>query len=66
MSIGGRRCAGGVTVHAGPSLTVALHRRCTACEARAGVDDLALGLAASPSPSTPTGSGSGGPPGRRR
>ncbi|MEU5533044.1 sigma-70 family RNA polymerase sigma factor [Streptomyces sp. NPDC020362] len=44
MSIGGRRYAPGVTVHGESSVTIDLNRQCTAYDALAGVDDLALGL----------------------
>ncbi|MFG3507140.1 sigma-70 family RNA polymerase sigma factor [Streptomyces sp. NPDC047821] len=46
MSIGGERYGHGVTVHARSSLTIDLNRRCSAYEAFAGVDDMALGLGA--------------------
>ncbi|OKK02185.1 RNA polymerase subunit sigma-24 [Streptomyces sp. CB03234] len=46
MSIGGKRYAHGVTVHARSSLTIDLNRRCSVYEAFAGVDDMALGLGA--------------------
>ncbi|MEU0663340.1 sigma-70 family RNA polymerase sigma factor [Streptomyces lavendulocolor] len=46
MSIGGERYGHGVTVHARSSLTIDLNRPCTAYEAFAGVDDMALGLGA--------------------
>ncbi|MEU7428419.1 sigma-70 family RNA polymerase sigma factor [Streptomyces sp. NPDC040750] len=44
MSIGGERYARGVSVHGRSSVTIALNRRCTAYDALAGVDDMALGL----------------------
>ncbi|MFF9085593.1 sigma-70 family RNA polymerase sigma factor [Streptomyces sp. NPDC014991] len=44
MSVGGSRYAHGVTVSGRSSVTIALDRRCTAYDARAGVDDLTLGL----------------------
>ncbi|GHE03445.1 hypothetical protein GCM10010339_30720 [Streptomyces alanosinicus] len=44
MSIGGRQYARGVTVHGESSVTIALNRQCTAYDARAGVDDMTLGL----------------------
>ncbi|MEV3989514.1 sigma-70 family RNA polymerase sigma factor [Streptomyces sp. NPDC049837] len=46
MSIGGKRYGHGVTVHARSSLTIDLNRRCSAYEAFAGVDDMALGMGA--------------------
>ncbi|MGW1274749.1 sigma-70 family RNA polymerase sigma factor, partial [Streptomyces sp. NPDC002491] len=39
-----RRYAGGVTVHGGSSVTVDLHRACTAYDALVGLDDLTLRL----------------------
>ncbi|MEV6841319.1 sigma-70 family RNA polymerase sigma factor [Streptomyces sp. NPDC051133] len=44
MSAGGKRYARGATVHGESSVTIALNRQCTAYDALAGVDDLALGL----------------------
>lgn len=44
MSIGGKQYARGVTVHGRSSVTIDLNRRCTAYDALAGVDDMALGL----------------------
>ncbi|MGV9642920.1 NPCBM/NEW2 domain-containing protein [Streptomyces sp. NPDC003514] len=44
LSIAGRRYEHGVTVHGRSSVTIDLNRRCTAYEARAGVDDSTLGL----------------------
>ncbi|MFJ9040003.1 sigma-70 family RNA polymerase sigma factor [Streptomyces sp. NPDC102406] len=46
MSIGGKRYANGVTVHARSSVTIDLNRTCTAYDASAGVDDMTLGLGA--------------------
>ncbi|WP_369197638.1 sigma-70 family RNA polymerase sigma factor [Streptomyces djakartensis] len=43
-SVDGRRYAHGVTVHGRSSVTIDLNRSCTAYDAKAGVDDLALGL----------------------
>ncbi|MEU1465806.1 sigma-70 family RNA polymerase sigma factor [Streptomyces sp. NPDC005727] len=44
MSVGGKRYARGVSVHGGSSVIVDLNRRCTAYDARVGVDDMTLGL----------------------
>ncbi|MDX3579209.1 NPCBM/NEW2 domain-containing protein, partial [Streptomyces sp. FL07-04A] len=44
LSVADRRYAGGATVHGGSSVTVDLHRACTAYDALAGLDDLTLGL----------------------
>ncbi|MFH9404951.1 sigma-70 family RNA polymerase sigma factor [Streptomyces sp. NPDC017638] len=44
LSIGGRTYARGVTVHGESSVTIDLNRPCSAYDARAGVDDMALGL----------------------
>uniref|UniRef100_UPI0004CB6086 NPCBM/NEW2 domain-containing protein n=1 Tax=Streptomyces sp. NRRL S-31 TaxID=1463898 RepID=UPI0004CB6086 len=44
LSIGGKRYARGVTVRDESSVTIALNRECTAFDALAGVDDMALGL----------------------
>ncbi|MEU2228137.1 sigma-70 family RNA polymerase sigma factor [Streptomyces sp. NPDC018347] len=43
LSIGGKRYARGVTVRDESSVTIALNRECTAFDALAGVDDMALG-----------------------
>ncbi|MDQ0831906.1 RNA polymerase sigma factor (sigma-70 family) [Streptomyces achromogenes] len=44
LSVADRRYAGGVTVHGGSSVTVDLHRACTAYDAFVGLDDLTLRL----------------------
>ncbi|WP_199810730.1 NPCBM/NEW2 domain-containing protein, partial [Streptomyces rimosus] len=44
LRIGGKTYRHGVTVHAPSSVTIDLHRQCTAYDAYAGVDDLGLGL----------------------
>ncbi|MCX5265022.1 sigma-70 family RNA polymerase sigma factor [Streptomyces sp. NBC_00199] len=44
LSIADRRYTGGVTVHGGSSVTIDLHRACTAYDALVGLDDLAPGL----------------------
>ncbi|MFE3637341.1 sigma-70 family RNA polymerase sigma factor [Streptomyces sp. NPDC059168] len=44
MSVGGKRYARGVSVHRGSSVIVDLNQRCTAYDARVGVDDMTLGL----------------------
>ncbi|KWT62189.1 hypothetical protein ADL21_09350 [Streptomyces albus subsp. albus] len=44
LRIGGKKYRHGVTVHAPSSVTIDLHRQCTAYDAYAGVDDLGLGL----------------------
>ncbi|MEH0444858.1 sigma-70 family RNA polymerase sigma factor [Streptomyces sp. B21-102] len=44
LSIADRRYMGGVTVHGGSSVTVDLHRACTAYDALVGLDDLTLRL----------------------
>ncbi|GAA0467763.1 sigma-70 family RNA polymerase sigma factor [Streptomyces olivaceiscleroticus] len=46
ISIGGKHYAHGVTTHAPSSVTIDLNRECTAFDALAGVDDLALGRGA--------------------
>ncbi|WP_030180744.1 NPCBM/NEW2 domain-containing protein [Streptomyces capuensis] len=44
LRVGGKKYRHGVTVHAPSSVTIDLHRQCTAYDAYAGVDDLGLGL----------------------
>ncbi|MEW2300210.1 sigma-70 family RNA polymerase sigma factor [Streptomyces sp. NPDC006655] len=44
VTVAGREYAHGVTVHGSSSVTIDLNRQCTAFDAMAGVDDLALGL----------------------
>ncbi|MGQ5634597.1 MULTISPECIES: sigma-70 family RNA polymerase sigma factor [unclassified Streptomyces] len=44
LSIDGKQYAHGVTVRGESSVTIALNRQCTAYDARAGVDDMTLGL----------------------
>ncbi|MDH2392369.1 sigma-70 family RNA polymerase sigma factor [Streptomyces sp. HNM0663] len=46
MSIAGTHYAHGVTVHGKSSVTIDLNRSCSAYQARAGVDDMMLGLGA--------------------
>ncbi|MEU2024316.1 sigma-70 family RNA polymerase sigma factor [Streptomyces sp. NPDC016469] len=46
MSVGGTRYAHGVTVNNRSSVVIQLNRQCIRYEARAGVDDLTLGLGA--------------------
>ncbi|WP_308050832.1 NPCBM/NEW2 domain-containing protein [Streptomyces purpurogeneiscleroticus] len=46
VSIGGKHYSHGVTTHAPSSVTIDLNRECTAFDALAGVDDLAMGRGA--------------------